>query len=235
MKKLLIAFLSFALLSAHAQTADEIIQKYSAAIGGLDAFNKTTSAKMTGTVTIQGNDLSLTTQILNGKGMRTEVEFNGQLVVNAYGNGKGWKINPFGGSGSPTEVSGSELVSFKAQASLANNLMDYKNRGHKVELVGQEDAGGVKAYKIKLTNKEDGKEVLYFVNATDYLIIKTVGKREIQGQEMEVETSYSKYKDIGGLKIPMAISQQADGNVFQEINWSNIELNVTIDEKIFQM
>ncbi len=235
MKKILIAFMSFAFLSAGAQTADEIIQKYSAAIGGLDAFTKTKSAKMTGTVTVQGMDLSLTSQILNGKGMRTEVEVQGQSVVNAWADGKGWKINPFTGSDAPTEVSGAELIAYKSQASLANNLMDYKNRGHQVEFAGTEEAGGVKVYKIKLTNKEDGKDVLYYINATDYLIIKTVGKREIQGQEMEVETAYSSYKDFGGLKFPMSISQQSNGTVFQEISWSNIELDVPIDEKIFKM
>jgi hypothetical protein len=47
MKKLFIALLVLSVLSANAQTVDEVIQKYSAKLGGLDAFNKIKSAKMT--------------------------------------------------------------------------------------------------------------------------------------------------------------------------------------------
>ena len=54
MKRLLVAVLSLVFLSAQAQTADEVISKYSAAMGGLDAFNNVKSAKMTGIATLQG-------------------------------------------------------------------------------------------------------------------------------------------------------------------------------------
>ena len=82
MKKILFILLSFVFVSANAQTVDEVIQKYTANMGGLEAFNKTTSAKMTGTVTAQGMDFSATTQILNGKGMRTDVEVMDKTIVN---------------------------------------------------------------------------------------------------------------------------------------------------------
>jgi hypothetical protein len=233
MKKILVAFFCLAAISAQAQTAEEIITKYTAAMGGLDAFNKVTTAKLTGTATIQGNDFSFTTQIVNGKGMRLDVDVMGQAVVNAYGNGKGWKINPFAGVETPTEVSGAELEAFKAQASLANGLMDYASRGHKVELAGQEDVSGVKTWKVKLTNKETGKDTYYFINAADFLLAKTVGKRDINGTEMTVETVYNNFKEFGGIKFAMSVSQSIEGNVTQEINYGNIELNVPVDEKIF--
>jgi hypothetical protein len=204
-------------------------------MGGLEAFNKTTSAKMTGTVTVQGMELPVVSQILNGKGMRTDVEAMGQTVTNAYGYGKGWKINPFDGATIATEVTGAELISFKAQSNLANNLMDYKNRGHKVELSGQETVDGAKAFKIKLTNKEDNKESYYFISAADYSLLKTISKRTMAGQEMDVETLYSNFKDINSLKFPMNISQEAGGNVVQQIAWSSIELNLPINENIFKM
>ena len=78
MKKFFLTLLGFAVISAQAQTADEIIQKHTAAMGGLDAFNSVTSVKITGIVTAQGMDLPVTTQIINGKAMRTDVEVMGQ-------------------------------------------------------------------------------------------------------------------------------------------------------------
>jgi hypothetical protein len=235
MKKILVALLSFAFLSANAQTADEVIQKYSTAMGGLEAFNKVTTAKITGTITTQGRALPLITQIVNGKAMRTDVTVGEQSVNNVYNNGKGWKINPFANAPTATEVTGSELVTFKAQASLANNLMDYKNRGHQVELLGQEDVEGVKTNKIKLTSKEDGKITTYFISIADNLLIKSVSKREIAGNEYDAHTFYSDIKEINGLKFSMHFTQKVEGQVFQDVKYEKIELNVPVDEKIFAM
>jgi hypothetical protein len=235
MKKILFAVLSFAVVSAHAQTADEVIQKYTANMGGLDAFNKVTSAKITGTISVQGNDLPITIQIINGKGMRSDVEAMGQTVTNCYFNGKGWKINPFAGAPSPTEVTGNELNDFKFQSSLASQLMDYKAMGHQVELQGTEKVEGTDSYKIKLTNKDDSRVTTYFISTSDYTIIKSVGTRDMQGQQTEVESYYSDPKEFGGIKFFMTRDSKIEGQIFQTVKIDKIELNVPVDEKIFEM
>ncbi|NOT51933.1 MAG: hypothetical protein HOP10_11735 [Chitinophagaceae bacterium] len=235
MKKLLFAVLSFATISVNAQTADEVIQKYTNNLGGLDAFTKITSAKITGTYSTQGQDLPLTIQIINGKGVRSDVEAMGMMVTNVYFNGKGWKINPFAGATTPTEVTGNELNDIKAQASLANQLMDYKARAHQVEMQDKETVEGIETYKIKLTAKEDGRVTTYYISTKDYTLIKSATAREIQGQEMDVESFYSDLKEFGGVKFFMMRDSKIEGQVFQTVKYEKIELNVTIDEKIFEM
>lgn len=235
MKKLLFAVLSFISVNAFAQTADEIIQKYAATMGGLDAINKVTSAKISGTYSIQGTDVPFTIQILNGKGMRSDLEVMGQTVTSAYYNGKGWKVNPLAGVSSPTETSGAELNDAKAQASLASPLMDYKARGHQVELLGKETVEGVECYKIKLTAKEDSRVTTYFISTKDNTLIKSATDREIQGQTMEVESWFSDLKEFGGIKFFMMRDSKIEGQVFQSVKYEKVELNVPIDEKIFEM
>ena len=163
MKLFLTSFLCLILVAAQAQTVDEIIQKHAATMGGLDAMNKVSSFKITGTVTAQGNDLPIITQVINGKAARNEVEVMGQSIITVYDNGKGWTINPFTGATEATDITGSQLSDYKSQASLASNLVDYKNRGHQLESLGQEDADGVKCFKLKLTHKDDGKITFYFI------------------------------------------------------------------------
>ena len=233
MKKIIFAILSFAFVSAKAQTVDDVIQKYSKAMGGLAAFNAVKTMKTTGTITTQGVDLSLTSQIINGKAVRTDVQAMGQSVINAYKDGKGWKINPFAGVTTISDMTPEELIDFKSQTRIASQLMDYKARGHKVELQGQEDVEAIKTYKIKLTNKDDNKVTTYFISVADNTIIKSVSTRQIQGQEIEIETFYSDIKDFNGLKFPMLRTQKMQGQVFQEIKIANIEFNVPVDEKIF--
>lgn len=235
MKNFLLPLFILLTVAVQAQTTEEIIEKYTAACGGLEAFDKITSAKMSGSVSVQSSDFPITMEILNGKGMRMDVDAMGQTITNAYYNGKGWQVNPFQGISAPTEVNGSELLSMKSQASLANGLLDYKKRGHQVALEGQEKVEGVDTYKITLTHKEDGKKVSYFISATDFTLIKTSSTREIQGQQMQVENWYSDYKKFSGAKIAMHVIQKIDGQVSQEVSWNNIELGITIDTKIFEM
>src|SRR6266496_1967124 len=118
MKKIFFAVFSLAMIKANAQTVatvkpemnvDEVIQKYSDALGGLDNFNKIKTAKLTGTVSVQGMNLPITIQIINGSAMRSDVEAMGQSVVNSYKDGKGWKINPFAGAPAATDATGAEL------------------------------------------------------------------------------------------------------------------------------
>ena len=233
MKKILFAILSLAFVSTNAQTVDDVIQKYSKAMGGLPAFKAIKTMKTTGTITTQGVDLALTSQIINGKAVRTDVQAMGQSVINAYKDGKGWKINPFAGVTTISDMTPEELIDFKSQTRIASQLMDYKARGHKVELQGQEDVEAIKTYKIKLTNKDDNKVTTYFISVADNTIIKSVSTRQIQGQEIEIETFYSDIKDFNGLKFPMLRTQKMQGQVFQEIKIANIEFNVPVDEKIF--
>ena len=233
MKRIFFAILSLTSVSINAQTADDVIQKYSKAIGGLADFNAIKTMKTTGTITTQGVALALTSQIINGKAIRTDVQAMGQSVINSYKDGKGWKINPFAGITTVTDMTPEELIDFKSQTMIASQLMDYKSRGHKVELEGQEDVEGIKTYKIKLTNKDDNKVTTYFISVTDNIIIKSVSTRQLQGQDIEIETFYSDIKDFNGLKFPMVRTQKMQGQVFQEIKIATIEFNVPIDEKIF--
>jgi len=126
-----------------------------------------------------------------------------------------------------------ELIEAKGQSMIASQLMDYKARGHKVELQGQEDVDGIKAHKIKLTNKDDSKVTTYFISVADNTLVKSVNTRDMQGQQIEVHNYASDIKEYGGIKFPMTRTQKVQGQVLQEIKMTLVELNVAIDEKVF--
>ena len=90
-------------------------------------------------------------------------------------------------------------------------------------------------FKIKLTNKEDGKITTYFISSVDYLLLKSVSKREIAGNEYDAESFYTDMKEINGLKFCMHFSQKIEGQVLQEVTYDKIELNIPVDAKIFEM
>jgi hypothetical protein len=238
MKKLLLVLSGFIFIAAKAQTVEEVIQKYAANLGGLEAFNKIKTAKFTGTFTTQGMDFPLTIQVVNGKSSRMDmnIESMNTQVINVYNNGKAWKQNAFAGAPTPTEVTAStELNDLKIQSMLAPVLMDYKARGHKVELAGQADVEGLKTFKIILTFKEDGKKTTYYISTTDYTLVKTETEREVQGQMVTIESYYSDLKGFNGVKFFMSRTQKMNGEVFQTTTFSTVELGIPVDEKIFEM
>jgi hypothetical protein len=202
-------------------------------MGGLDAFYKLKTLKFTGIFTTQGTELPITIQTINGRATRSDLELNGQAIITSYKDGKAWTINPFTGATTATDVEGVQLSDLKQQSMVANQLMDYKARGHQVVLVGQVDVEGVKTFHIKLTNKEDGKVANYYLDASTYLLLKSSNTREMMGQEVEIETFYTDIKDINGLKFSMGRVQKIEGQVFQEVTFSKVEVNIPIDEKIF--
>jgi len=232
MKKIILLLVVFSFVKIHAQTADDVIQKYANAMGGLDNFKKIKTAKLTGVVDAQGNEFPITVQIINGRAMRTDVDAMGQTVVNCYKDDKGWKINPFAGASTATDVTGEELNEFKNQSFLASELMDYKDRGYKAELLGQDDVDGAKAYKIKLTTEGDKADV-YYLDATTYLPVKFVGTRNIMGQDMELETVFGDTKDFNNLKLSMSRVVKSGGQTIQEVHFQKAEFDIPIDEKIF--
>ncbi|MBL0155442.1 MAG: hypothetical protein IPP93_19040 [Chitinophagaceae bacterium] len=233
MKRILFAALALISLSAGAQTADEVIQKYSAAIGGAEAYTKVNNAVMKGTLSTQGMDLPFSLIVINGRAMRTDVDVMGKQIVSAYKDGKGWKVNPYAGAETKTEVTGSELIDYKTQSSLLNPLMTYAKDGNTVELKGSVSVEGINCFEIDLHFKADGKVTKYFISQSDYTLIKSSSNKTIQGEEMEVETFYSDFKDINGLKFAMDRVQKINGQVFQEVKLTTVDLNTTIDEKIF--
>ena len=233
MKKLLLVLTSFVSLVASAQTAEEIIDKFAKAHGGLDAFTKIATAKITGNLIVQGESYPLTVQLVNGKAMRSEATVMGQTIVTAYKDGKAWTINPLAGSTTPTDVEGDMLQDFRAQSNLASMLMDYKKYNMKVESLGSETVDGIATHKIKLTPADSPRSTTYYISSKDYTLVKATATREMMGQTFDTETYYSNLKDFSGLKFYMTRDMKIQGQTFQQIEFTNIELNAPVDEKIF--
>jgi len=233
MKKLILICTVLLSAIAQAQTAEEIIQKFDAHLGGLNKFKNVQSFKMTGNITVQGMELPITMQAIPGKAVRTDVEVMGSSVVSAYKDGKGWKVNPFAGAQEPTDMTDKELADALEQTDAEISLISYKDKGASVELMGKETVQGQETYKIKYTPKSGGVPSFYYLNTATSALVKSSKRTEIMGTEMEIETLYSNVQEVDGLKFYLGMQQTAGGQELQDIRFDKIELNVPINEKIF--
>ena len=220
-----------------AQTADEIVAKHIEAIGGAEKWKALKAMEMNNKFNVQGMDIESKTVIVNGKSLRTDIAVMGQEIISAVDGETGWAQQPamMGGSGEPEDMPGALVKESRKQVNLGGSLLNYKENGSTVNLLGKEKLDGVDVYHLKLTEKS-GDITNLFLSATNYYILKSSGKRNVQGKEIEAEVSYSNFKQIEGLTFPYTteVPNPMEAGKTMTIETDTIKLNPKIDESIFK-
>ena len=214
----------------HAQTADEIVNKYVAAVGGKTAIENIKTLYIESDVDVMGNNAPSTTWIVNGKGFKSELDFNGSKIVQCVNEKGGWTINPMMGSSTAQPLPDEQLKVMKGRIDVGGPLYDYAAKGGKIELLGQDSVD----YKVKLTTA-DGIPVTFFVNKKTYLIDKTVSTVSAQGQDMETTAIFSDYRKLDNGYV-INFGQQVSLPMYTlNITHKKVEINKPIDPAIFEM
>jgi len=212
-------------------TADEIVGKYVAAIGGKDVISKVKSVSVESSASIMGNESPNVTTQVDGVGYKSETDFNGTKIVQCYTDKGGWMLNPMAGAADPTAMPDDVYNAWKGQIFVGGPLYDYAAKGGKIELVGKDG----NAWKIKLTSKEN-VESTYEIDSTSFLVTSVQSKGKMQDQEVDINTAFSDYRKTDlGYVVPYAISIDFGGQFSFTVAVKKVELNKTIDPAIFAM
>ena len=221
---------------APAQNVDDIIAKNIKARGGLEKLKAVKSVRMTGHMSVgPGTEAPMVIEMKRPDKLRLDITVQGMTLTQAYDGKTGWQINPFAGSKNAEAMSAEELKEAAEQADMDGPLVDWKAKGHKVELVGREKVEGTDVYKLKVTLR-NGNVQFMFLDADSYLDIKGEAKRSVRGTEVESEQTIGDYKEVGGLMIPHSFEGGAKGKPEkQKITVEKIELDVPIEDARFAM
>jgi outer membrane lipoprotein-sorting protein len=227
-------------VSAQAQTADEVIEKHLAALGGRAALAKLENRVATGSVTIstQGINLSGPVEIYvkapnkSRSVIKLDLSQFGavEMVIDQRCDGKtAFAANSMQGD---REVTGNQLQNL-LNASFPTAFLNYKDAGAKVELAGKEKVGDRTAYVLVYTPKA-GSVAREFIDAETYLLLRTVQKVDVAelGGEIEQTSEMSDYRDVGGFKVPFSISTVNAAQTVK-VSLKNIEHNKPIDDAMF--
>jgi outer membrane lipoprotein-sorting protein len=219
----------------HAQTVDEIVAKNLESRGGIEKWKSIQSMKVTGTIDSGGRTINLTAWSKRPNLSRQEMSFQGQKMVQAFDGAHVWVLSPGAGDDKPQEVKGAQADLARTQAEFDSVLLDYKEKGHNVELVGKETDEGHPVYHLRVTRK-NGEVQQYFLDADTGIERKiTSTLKGPAGETATATIEFGDFREVNGLMAPFTIKNMLDGRLISQVTVSKVEFNVPIEDSLFQM
>jgi outer membrane lipoprotein-sorting protein len=236
MKKLITVFVwvAITITSAHAQDVNEIVSNYYESMGGVDKLKALISLKLFGKIPTPMGELQVIIYRKSPNLTRTEIDFQGQKIIQAYDGETVWTINPMMGSNEPQKLEGDMARSISDQAVFEDPFIDYTIKGHEVTLEGEENLDGVECYKIKLVmnknNEEEDVTQIYYLDKEYFLPVMVRGWTN----DTEIDTYMSDYQELeDGLMMAHKIEYIAEGQPGQVVTIDSVKVNEEMNNELF--
>src|SRR5205809_4094951 len=149
---LLALLLAACATSTPAPNVDDIVAANLAARGGKEKIQSLRSIRETGTVTGPGGNVAqIVREVKRPNMFRLEFSFQGTTSIFANDGKSGWQIAPLQGQFEPMAMRpGVDAAGGADQQDIEGPLVDWKQKGHVVTLVGREPVDGKDAFKLKV-------------------------------------------------------------------------------------
>ncbi len=218
------------------QTLDEILAEYVAAKGGMEVIQSTKTMTAKGKMTSGPMEFPFAFTYKEPNKIYTTFEVQGMKGIQAYDGEKGWQVMPFMGKTDPVLMSEDELKQVKDQSDIEGPLINAEAKGIVLELIGPTEIEGTYVVEIKAT-KKNGDVIHLFLDQEYKLEVMTRAKMSMMGQEIEAESYFSDYKEVGEAGVPVAhsIEVKINGSAMQSMNFDTVEFNVAVDDTLFAM
>jgi hypothetical protein len=213
---------------------DEVVASNLAARGGKARIQALRSIRETGTATASDGRVARVVREIKRPGLfRLQFSYQGTTSVFAYDGKAGWQVAPLQGQFEPQAMP-PDAEPGVDQRDIEGPLVDWREKGNIVELVGREKLPGGEAFKLKVTLK--GGTVRYdYVDVASRQIVRSDFTRTIRGRAVQLENTFSDFRDVGGLVFPHLIETHVkDRPQVIRIAVEKIELNPELDDARFR-
>ena len=215
---------------------DEIVASNLAARGGKERIKALRSLRATGTATASGGRVARVTYEIKRPGLfRLEFASQGTKSVFAYDGDTGWQVAPLQGQFEPQKTTPENDQGFGAdERDIEGPLVDWRDKGHMVELTGREMLEGGEAFRFEVT-LNDGSVRHDYIDVESRQIVRSDLPRRVRGEDVVLVVIFSDFREVGGLVFPHLIeSHVKDRPEVIRIEIDDVELDPDLDDARFR-
>ena len=210
-------------------TIDEILDKYTSAIGGKAALAKVGSRYIKASRVERDGKTSESEEIWQkGTKLRVETQYAKYLISEGFNGTAAWKHDSYG----EIKLRPDETERIKRQAQTFANL-DLKTVYARMDFRFVDRIDDREVYLVLATTPDNNRERLYFDTQTGLLVRRTGSSQTIFGPFI-FQIDYSDYTAFGGVKLPATIRFAVPNTVFTR-KILEVKNNVTVDDAKFDM
>ena len=223
--------------TAPAAQVDEVVARNLAARGGEARLRALKSLRESGTVTASDGRVARVVREIRRPGLyRLEFSFQGTKSVFANDGVRGWQVAPLQGQFEPRAVPPeADAAGGLDQRDIEGPLVDWRGKGHLVELVGRETLPTGEADRLKVT-LAGGAVRWDDVDVASGQIVRSEVTRTVRGRATVLESTFSEFREVGGLVFPHVIETRARNRPrTTRIVIESIEIDPELDEARFRL
>jgi hypothetical protein len=212
-----------------AQSVDDIVAKAIQARGGIDRIKHEQTQRLTGKISLPAGAGPLLVEMKRPGMMREEVTLGDKSQIRTTNGVSGWAAGSLREASVPEQVNAQELHNMEGSADFEGPLVDYKQKGHRIELAGKEKVEKRMAYKLVIFMK-NGENRIDFIDCKSYLELKWQGRVS----ENVFESYFRNYRRVNGLMYAFEIDSGLLGQpANQKIILEKVDVNPPIDDARF--
>ena len=212
-----------------AQSVDDVVARAIQARGGMERIKHLQTQRLTGRISLPAGSGPLRVEMKRPGMMREEVTVDGKSQIRTTNGEVGWGVGTLRKTPVPQVLSAEELKNLANSADFEGPLVDYKEKGNRIELAGKEKVEKRRAYKLVIAMK-NGENRIDFIDCKTYLELKWQGRVS----DNVFESYFRDYRRVKGLMVAFEIDSGMLGQPSnQKIVFEKVEVNPPLDDARF--
>jgi hypothetical protein len=214
------------------RTIDELLEGHLEARGGRQQLAAVRSMRVVGRHALNSEYSAMRLLRNRPNRYRLDARPRGQQLTLAYDGKTPWWVDPSTESARAAAMPLDGVENVLADADFDGPLIDYRAKGHQVELLGVEERDTGEAYALRVQLRRGAVEHWY-LDRESLLAVERVSKHWEYRRIWELRTFFSDFRRVDGIILPHLIESEFS-SMHRLLQIEKVELNLELPDELFE-